>query len=171
MNGFAQQIPHLSAEKVYAALNSRVEGLSMEEVDERQAELGKNTLEIEDRWKLLRSLLKQFTNFFTILLIISSIICFIAHRINPGENMNILGWALLGVSLLNAFFSFIQEYRAEKAMAALKKFLPQQVKVRRAKNITTVTAQEIVPGDIIILSEGDKIPADARLVEAEGPAG
>lgn len=167
MNGSPTHLSHLPPESVYSYLHSRQEGLFKEEVSERQAHIGKNTLEIKDRWKLLRSLVKQFTNFFTILIIVSSIICFVAHRINPGESMNILGWALLGVSLLNAFFSFVQEYRAEKAMEALKKFLPQLVEVKRDASIDKIPAEEIVPGDIIMLSEGDKIPADARIVETD----
>jgi sodium/potassium-transporting ATPase subunit alpha len=167
MNRLPSQISQLQPERVYSYLHSRKEGLSQEEVHERQVQLGKNTLEMKDRWKLVHSLSKQFTNFFTILLIISAIICFVAQGINPGEGMNILGWALLGVSLLNALFSFIQEYRAEKAMEALKKFLPQLVEVKREGRIDKTPAEEIVPGDIILLSEGDKISADARIVEAD----
>jgi len=163
-----KQLSQLAPEKVYRYLNSSPDGLTGDEVVERLAHIGPNTFEVKDPWKTFRSFAKQFTNFFTILLIISALICFGAHRINPGESMNVLGWALLGVSLLNAFFSFIQEYRAEKAMEALKKFLPQQVEVVRDKKTAKILAEEIVPGDVIILSEGDKIPADARIVDSDG---
>lgn len=168
MNGQAKQIQNLLPDRVYALLHTRPEGLYGEEVKERLLHVGRNSFDIPDRWKTLRSFARQFTNFFTILLIVSATICFVAHRLNPGENMNFLGWALFVVALLNAFFSFIQEYRAERAMEALKKFLPQLVEVQRQGRIVNVPAEEIVPGDLLILAEGDKITADARIVEAEG---
>jgi sodium/potassium-transporting ATPase subunit alpha len=163
MNGI-REIQHLNPETVFSVLASRDEGLTESEVRERLLEVGKNTFEVRDRWKSFRSLIKQFTNFFTILLNISAAICFVAHAIQPGESMNVLGWALLGVSLLNAMFSFIQEYRAEKAMEALKKFLPPQVLVKREGKTADILAEDVVPGDVLIISEGDRIPADARLV-------
>ncbi len=163
MNGM-REIQHLEPEAVFSALASRDEGLTESEVRERLLEVGGNTFEIRDRWKSFRSLIKQFTNFFTILLNISAVICFVAHAIQPGESMNILGWALLGVSLLNAMFSFIQEYRAGKAMEALKKFLPPRVLVKRQGKNVEILAEDLVPGDLLIISEGDRIPADARIV-------
>jgi sodium/potassium-transporting ATPase subunit alpha len=168
MNDQARQIPQIPLDRIYAWLHTHEQGLGHEEVAERLAHVGKNSIELIDRTKNLRSLARQFTNFFTILLIISAIICFIAHRINPHENMLILGIALFSVALLNALFSFIQEYRAEKAMAALKKFLPQLVEVRRENRIQQVPAEQIVPGDILLLAEGNKICADARVTRSDG---
>jgi sodium/potassium-transporting ATPase subunit alpha len=162
-----REIQHLTIQEVFSVLAGRKEGLTEDEVHERLLEVGKNTFEVRDRLKWIRSLIKQLTNFFTILLNISAAICFVAHHIQPGESMNILGWALLGVSLLNAMFSFIQEYRAEKAMEALKKFLPPQVLVRRQGKNIKILAEDIVPGDLLIISEGDRIPADARLINSE----
>ena len=163
-----QQIQELSPQRVYYVLRSRPEGLTPTEVSERLLDVGKNSFEIIDRWKSVRSFAKQFTNFFTILLLVSAAICFVAHRLNPSESINILGWALTVVALLNAFFSFVQEYRAERAMEALKKFLPQQVEVERDGRLTKIPATDIVPGDVLLLAEGDKITADARIVEARG---
>lgn len=168
MSSQGKQIQNLTPDRVYTLLETNPEGLHGEEVKERLLNVGRNSFDIPDRWKMLRNFGKQFTNFFTILLIVSAIICFVAHRLNPGENMNFLGWALFIVALLNAFFSFIQEYRAERAMEALKKFLPQMVEVQRQGQVIKVSAEEIVPGDLLILAEGDKITADARVVEAEG---
>lgn len=162
------QIQQFPPEEVFAILHSRTGGLTKAEVAERLRHVGRNSFEIPDRWKFYRSFFRQFTNFFTILLLLSGVICFIAHHINPGEGMNILGWALAVVAVLNAFFSFIQEFRAERAMEALKKFLPQLVEVEREGGVQKVEVAEIVPGDLLLLSEGDKISADARIVEAEG---
>ncbi len=168
MNKGSLQIQQLAPERVYAVLNSRAQGLNTAEVEERLLQVGPNSLEMADPWKLVRNFSKQFTNFFTILLMVSAAICFVAHGLNPGESMNILGWALAVVALLNAFFSFIQEYRAERAMEALKKFLPQLVEVERDGQLSKIAAENIVPGDVLLLAEGDKIPADARIVVAEG---
>ncbi len=166
MNG-QEQIQHLSPERVFVALHSSEEGLSDAQAAERLKELGANSVEVRDPWRLVRSLLRQLTNFFTLLLFVSAAICFVAERLQPGENMAILGWALAGVALLNALFSFIQEYRAEKAMEALRNFLPPMVQVLRGGKACELLAEELVPGDLLILQEGDRIPADARLVEAE----
>ena len=76
-----------------------------------------------------------------------------------------LGIAIVGVIIVNAVFTFIQEYRAEKAVEALKKLLPFNVKVLRDGTDKEMPAREVVPGDIYMLSEGDKVPADARLIE------
>ena len=167
MNKSPAHIGQIPPALVYAYLHTRAEGLSTTEVTERLAHVGPNRFEIVDRWKLLRSLGRQFTNFFAILLFLSAIVCFIAQRINPGENMALLGWAVTGVALFNALFGFFQEYRAEKAMEALKQFLPHLVEVCRQNRIDQIAAADLVPGDVIILSEGGKIPADVRIVEAE----
>ena len=75
-----------------------------------------NVLRAPTAFSWPRSLLRQFTNFFTVLLNVSGGICLVAHALRPGEGMNVLGLALFGVAALNAIFSFVQEYRAEKAM-------------------------------------------------------
>ena len=162
-----EQIPNLSASQALLSLGSSPEGLAAAEAADRLREVGRNSVEIRDPWRLLRSLLRQFTNFFTLLLFTSSAICFVAEQLQPGQSMDVLGWALGGVALLNALFSFIQEYRAEKAMAALRQFLPQRVEVLRDGRTVLLLAEALVPGDLLLLKEGDRVPADARLVKAE----
>jgi sodium/potassium-transporting ATPase subunit alpha len=157
-------IASLPIGEVHAALRTRVGGLEPAEVRERLNELGPNLLRAPTAFSWPRSLLRQFTNFFTVLLNVSAILCFIAHAIRPGEGMNVLGFALFGVSALNAVFSFVQEYRAEKAMEALRAFLPPRVTVRRGGKELSVLAEELTPGDVLLVAEGDRIPADARIV-------
>ena len=159
------QIQNLEVADVYSALGSTEAGLDDAEVTARTATLGRNSIEVTDNLWWLRSLARQFTNFFTILLDISAAICFFAEYIQPGEGMALLGWALLGVSILNALFSFFQEYRAERAMEELRKYLPHRVSVRRGGQEREIDAADLVPGDVITVREGDRIPADARLVE------
>lgn len=162
-----RQIQNFEPDHIFRLLQTREDGLHAHEVEERLAEVGPNTLEVTKSYVWLKNLGRQFTNFFTILLDVSALICFVADYIQPGEGMNILGWALLGVSCLNAMFSFVQEYRAERAMEELQKFLPQRVLVRRDGHDVEVLAEQLVPGDILTLREGDKVPADARLVEIQ----
>jgi sodium/potassium-transporting ATPase subunit alpha len=162
----AGKIQNIAGADVFAYLDTRADGLTADEVLARLHEVGPNSLEAPKGLWWLRSLVRQFTNFFTILLIISAGICFVAHHIQPGESMDILGYALLGVSILNALFSFVQEFRAERAMDELKKFLPQRVLAVRDGEEREVAADELVPGDVIVLREGDRVPADARLVES-----
>lgn len=162
-----RQIQNLPAEDVYHALESAAEGLDLKEAAERLVEVGKNSVEVSDPWRVARSLGRQFTNFFTLLLFASAAICFVAEQLQPGQSMLVLGWALAGVALLNALFSFIQEYRAEKAMAALRQFLPPKVQVLRGGQTLVLLSEELVPGDVMLLKEGDRVPADARLVSVE----
>jgi sodium/potassium-transporting ATPase subunit alpha len=164
----AFQVHNLPPQQVFRMLGSTAAGLEYAEAADRLREIGRNSIRVADPYRLLRSMLRQFTNFFTLLLIASSVICFAAEHLQPGENMVVLGWALGGVALLNALFSFFQEYRAEKAMEALQHFLPQQVQVVRGANTISLPADELVPGDLMLLKEGDRVPADARLVEVKG---
>jgi len=79
-----------------------------------------------------------------------------------------LGAAILAVILINGVFSFLQEYRAERAISALRQLLPARVKVLRDGTLQTLAADFLVPGDLVLLEEGDNVPADCRLVEASG---
>jgi sodium/potassium-transporting ATPase subunit alpha len=81
-----RQIQQLDPQEVYRYLDSRADGLNAGEVEERLLEVGPNSVEVRDRLKTLRSLAKQFTNFFTILLLISAAICFVADHLQPGSH-------------------------------------------------------------------------------------
>jgi sodium/potassium-transporting ATPase subunit alpha len=161
------QIHEVDSERVFDLLRSRPSGLTQSEVAARRAEIGPNRLQSPPRWRWVRVLLKHVVNFFSILLDIAAVVCFVAEAIQPGEGMRVLGWALLGVSVLNALFAFAQEMRAERAMDELRRFLPQRVRVRREGIECTVSAEDLVPGDVVLLEEGDRVAADARLVEAD----
>jgi sodium/potassium-transporting ATPase subunit alpha len=134
------------------------------EVCERLTIFGPNVLRSQSRSRHLRSLARHGANFFSILLYVSAAVCFLAESLEPGQSMSVLGVALLGVAIVNALFAWGQEARAERAMQALRKFLPQFVRVRRGGRESQVLAESLVPGDVILVGEGDRIPADARLV-------
>ncbi len=162
-----RQIQNLPVAEVYHALASDAGGLTPAEAADRLREVGRNSVEVSDPWRLLRSLMRQFTNFFTLLLFASAGICFVAEALQAGQSMLVLGWALSGVALLNALFSFVQEYRAERAMEALRQFLPPMVQVVRGGQTQSLLSEELVPGDVLLLQEGDRVPADTRLVSVE----
>ncbi|NJD57452.1 MAG: cation-transporting P-type ATPase [Nitrospirae bacterium] len=160
------KINSLSREDALRSLASSEHGLSGAEAARRLSENGPNEIRETRRTPLGMKFLKQFTHFLALLLWCGAGLSFLSDCINPGGNMSTLGFAIIGVIVINAVFTFIQEYRAEKALETLKKLLPFYVQVVRGGKDKKVHAYEIVPGDMIRLSEGDRIPADARLIES-----
>src|SRR5579862_987838 len=160
------KIQSLSAEEALASLHSVPEGLSSPEAERRLREFGPNRVERVEGTPLSLRLLKGLTDFFALILWIAAALAFVAEWQDPGGGMATLGLAILGVIVINALFSFWQEHRAEQAMAALQKLLPHVVKVLRDGKVTQAPTETLVPGDVILLDDGDDIPADCRLVEA-----
>ncbi|MFN8474016.1 MAG: cation-transporting P-type ATPase [Anaerolineae bacterium] len=143
---------------VYESLKTSDEGLSQAEAETRLEQVGRNMIrEVKGRPLYLR-FLGHFTHLMAILLWIGGALAFIGQ-------MPQLGWAIWAVVVINAIFSFAQEYKAERATAALKQLLPAYARVIRDGQEQRIAAEELVPGDVILLSEGDHISADARLVQ------
>jgi calcium-translocating P-type ATPase len=151
-----------------ASLHTTAAGLTATEARRRLGEFGPNHVEEVGREHLLLRLAREFTHFFAIILWLGAALAFLAEAFDPGQGMARLGVAIVGVILVNGVFSFWQEYRAERAVAALRRLLPQQVKALRAGEIVQRLAADLVPGDIVLLEEGDCVPADCRLVESFG---
>lgn len=105
--------------------------------------------------------IRQFTHFFALLLWLATALAFIGDWKAPGEGMATLGFAIIGAILINGLFSLWQEYRAERAIAALQKLLPLQIKVMREGEMRLADASDIVPGDVILPQEGDNVPPTA----------
>jgi sodium/potassium-transporting ATPase subunit alpha len=162
------KIQSIPAEEVLKHLVVPEDGLHPKAAERRLSEFGPNEIKEVKKKSLLKKLTEQFTHFLAILLWVAASFCFLSEYLNPGEGMLMLGLAIIGVIVINAIFTFIQEHRAEKALAALKKMLPSYVKVLREGKEKEVPSADIVPGDIIFISEGDKVPADARLIQASG---
>ena len=162
------RIHSLSAEQALASLNSSAAGLDASEAARRLAEYGANHLEEVERQHLLLRFAQEFTHFFAIILWIGALLAFVAEHFDPGQGMARLGVAIVGVVIINGIFSFWQEYKAERAVEALRQLLPQKVKALRAGEIVGLLASELVPGDIVLLEEGDFVPADCRLTEVFG---
>jgi sodium/potassium-transporting ATPase subunit alpha len=159
------KINRLPKQEVLRSLVTSEKGLSVEEAKKRFLEFGPNEIRETRKTPLALRFLRQFTHFLAILLWIGSGLAFLSEYLHPGEGMFALGLAILGVIVINALFTFVQEYRAEKSFEALKQLLPFQVKVMREGKEKEIYAREVVPGDLILLSEGDRVPADARIIE------
>jgi len=150
----------LDIEQTLAELKTDLKnGLSIVEVKKRQQEYGPNQLierGIKNPWRIL---LDQFTEIMVVILIIAAVISVLMHETTDAI-------VILVIVVLNAALGFSQEYRAEKAMAALKRLSAPRVKVRREGHLQEISASELVPGDVIQLDAGDAVSADCRLVEA-----
>lgn len=162
------KIHQLTEDQAYASLRSGANGLSEKEALRRLQEYGPNRVEEIGKKRFLPSFIKEFTHFFALILWLAALLAFIADWHKSGEGMATLGYAVVGVIIINGIFSFWQEYRAQKAVAALRNLLPRQTKVMRDGNIRQIAADELVPGDIILLTDGDIVPADCRLLIAFG---
>ena len=151
-------LQRLPEAEVYRTLETNSGGISREEAERRLRMYGRNTIEEKKGKPLIVRFASNFTHLMAILLWVGAIVSFVAQ-------MPQLGVAIILVNLINGFFSFFQEFRAEKATDALKKLLPAYARAVRNGEETRVLAEELVPGDVLMLTEGDRISADCRLIE------
>ena len=148
----------LSVAEVYAALGTRRDGLTKADAAGKLRLYGPNAIREFKGKPLYVKFLSNFTHLMAILLWAGGIVGIVAK-------MPQLAIAIWMVNIINGAFSFWQEFRAEQATEALRKMLPHFVRVLRDGEESRVPAEEIVPGDVMLLSEGDRISADGRLVE------
>src|SRR3972149_2461348 len=149
----------LDAEKVLHRLRSDPHsGLTQEEVGKRRAEYGPNELRKEEKASRLSLFLSQFKNLLILILLAAT-----ALSLLVGEWVDAL--MIAAIVLLSAILGFIQEYKAEQALEALKKMLSPTITVLRDGKEEEIPSRDLVPGDMLLLEAGDKIPADARLIE------
>lgn len=152
-------IASLPSEQVYGALDSAPRGLSADEAQRRLRRYGANRIQEAPRTPLILRFLANLYQPFALLLWVSAGLAFISGSSE-------LGWAIIVVIFLNAGFSFWQEYQAERAVEALIRLFPVRARVLREGEPREVLAEELVPGDILLLEAGDRISADARVIEA-----
>ncbi|MBU0663079.1 MAG: cation-transporting P-type ATPase [Proteobacteria bacterium] len=160
------QLFALEKKALLRQLKSSENGLSSALVARRLREFGPNVLERAAEKNYLLAYCGQYTQFFAILLEVAALLSFIADAYLPGQGSDILGYAILGAVIINATFTFWQEYRVDKAMEALLKLIPTLVSVKRNGEVVQTQAEELVPGDIMLLEEGDKVAADGILLAA-----
>jgi sodium/potassium-transporting ATPase subunit alpha len=158
----------LPAAEALRSLGSSEQGLSSVQAAHRLQQYGPNRLAEVGAEPAWRRLLREFTHFFAIILWIAAGLALFAETRSPGEGMWQLGIAILAVILVNGLFSFWQEHRAGRAIDSLRQLLPQQVKVLRDGQLAVLASEALVPGDVVLLEAGDNVPADCRLIAANG---
>ena len=150
----------LSAEECLARFVTSRNGLNLAEANARLARFGRNTLPRARRAPWWIALGSNFVHLFAILLWIAALLATLA-------GMPELTLAIVLVVIVNGLFSYWQQYRAQQAVEALESLLPRRVSVRRGGTDLAIDAKEVALGEILILSEGTSIPADARVIVAE----
>ncbi len=151
----------LSSQEVLQKLNSNSgQGLSNEEVKIREKEFGKNKLPEEKSLSKLKIYLEQFKSPLIYILIFAGIITLFLREFTDSI-------VIFAAVIINSTVGFIQENKASKSLRELKKAVIQEAEVLRGGNLKIINSEEVVPGDIIILNPGDKIPADARIIQSQ----
>ncbi|MCX9012260.1 MAG: HAD-IC family P-type ATPase [Candidatus Methanoperedens sp.] len=146
-------------EKVFEALKSGRQGLSSADAKNRLPAYGPNELPKKKRISPAGIFLSQFKNYLVLILIGAAVIsAFIGEMTNA--------YVILVIILFISVLGFVQEYKAERAMEALKKMVSPEARVLRDGAVRKIPVRKLVPGDIILIEAGDRVPADARLVEA-----
>ena len=144
-------------DQVYQVLQTSPQGLNSQEVKKRQATYGPNQLKESKKEPIWLTFFRHFTSLMALLLWVGGCIAVISHSLE-------LGIAIWLVNIINGLFSFIQEYRASQATEALNKLLPSYTRVLRDGKEDKILAQNLVPGDLVFIEEGDRISADGRLI-------
>jgi Ca2+-transporting ATPase len=149
----------LSTEAIYELLGSGPTGLSSMKAEEKMLETGPNQLEEARKKTALGILLSQFTDVMILILLAAALISAMI-----GEATDTV--VIIVIVVLNAVIGFFQEYRAEKAMQALKQMSTTQAKTLRNGTVISLPATELVPGDMVLLEAGNAVPADIRIIES-----
>ena len=163
---FMPNIQQLSTQAAIASVQSNPDGLTSTEAQRRLSEHGPNVVQELPREPLWLRFFKELVQFFSLILWAAAGLAFLAEWSTPGQGMAKIGYAIVAVILASGVFSFWQEYRVERTLTALRKLLPQQVKTLRDGAVTQIPAEQLVPGDTVVLEQGDNTPADCRLLEA-----
>ncbi|WP_321429560.1 cation-transporting P-type ATPase [uncultured Methanolobus sp.] len=146
------------SEGLFAEMESSPDGLSEQEAQERLASYGKNELTEHEKTTALKVFAGQFVNLIVWVLMAAGVISLVI-----GETIDF--WVIMFTIAVVIILGFIQEYRAEKAMEALKSIVQPETTVIRDKRLRKILTVNVVPGDILVLETGDKVPADALIFE------
>ena len=150
--------PQERIESLLARLGTRAEGLSSREAERRLAQFGRNEITRTEKRSWFGEFARQLVHPLALLL-------WVAAGLSLASGNQTLAIAIVAVILLNAVLAYAQELQAERATEALKQLLPPQARVRRDGTESAVDASLLVPGDVVLLAEGDRLSADARLID------
>lgn len=144
-------------------------GLSQVEVENRRLKYGFNELRVAPKVPLWKKFLLQFTDLMVVILIGAAVVSIIVALAQNSVEELIDAYVILGIVVLNACIGFVQEFKTEKALEALQKMMSPKARVFRDGEERMIDAKELVPGDVLVLAEGDKVSADALVLEAHEP--
>ncbi|UVE49116.1 cation-transporting P-type ATPase [Haloferax larsenii] len=167
LDGEATDVPWhaLEPDAALSRLDSSADGLDSDEAERRLERYGPNKLVEDESVSPLSLLVSQFTGPLILLLFVAAGLS-LAVGLLPGREPEYTDAALIFLIVFgNGIFGFIQDYRAEKALEALKELTLPSATVRRGGSLREVSAEDIVPGDVLILDAGDAVPADARILD------
>ncbi len=152
----------------FAALDTSRRGLDTTEAERRRASTGPNVLPAAARRSILREIAAQFANMFVVVLVVAAGLTFLTYRLTTPRDVATLELAvgILCVVALNALIGFVQEHAAERTAEALQSMVAHSTRVLRAGREVEIPAEDLVPGDVIVLDAGDAVPADCRVIEA-----
>ena len=151
----------LPVKEVFGKLDSNEKGLNIDQVLNLSKKYGENKLKKSRHFDAIKVIIEQFKSFLIIILILAAFLSFFMKS-------QVDAFVILAIIFLNAGIGFFQEYKADKAIESLKKLMVPKSRVFRNNKIIEINSEKIVPGDILILKEGDKIMADARIIESNG---
>ncbi len=154
-----QKLYNLDTEAALELLKSHRDGLSKSEVNHRLEEYGENVLSVKKK-SLFKRIIEPFADLFVAVLMVAVVISLATHEVFDAI-------VIIFVLVLNAFIYYAQQYSSDKVIKTLRAQDVVRVHVRRAGEIIEIDSEKIVPGDIVFLTEGVKVPADGRLVDAE----
>ena len=156
-----QEVNHFHTKDIktlFEEFHTSEKGLTKEESTKRLTQYGRNEISKEKKTPPILVFLKQLNSPLIYILVVAMVISFVFDHL-------VDAYVILGIILINATVGFVQERKAEKAIDALKKLIVSYAKVYRNNEVIKVPSSQLVPGDVVLLEEGDKIPADARLME------
>jgi len=156
-------------EEVLQSLNTSQEGLSSEEAERRLREYGPNMLQEKERIGPFQIFLRQFQDVF-VLMLLAAIVISLLSVFMKGAEATLEDYAdsitIAVIVILNATVGFVQEYRSERAMEALREYAAPRARVLRDGKEKIIPAEQVVPGDVLLLESGDRIAADGRIIES-----
>jgi magnesium-transporting ATPase (P-type) len=155
-----------SMDQLCSEIGTTPAGLTTSEAKNKLLTYGPNILPEAQKLSLSRKAAMQLRNLFNVLLIYAAALSFITGWIMTDFGSYAMGLIIILVVIISILFSLFQEYRAEQAIEALHKLVPKDIKVRRDGRVVQLPTSQLVPGDVIEMEEGDKVPADARVCVA-----
>ena len=157
---------NLEIENAFDQLDSRPDGLTDLEASERLKQWGSNLLESRKTTSWIKLLLKQFANYFILVLLFAAGLAFAVSYLPGQGDRKLTAYFILGILLISVLLGFFEEYRSQKELEAVSRLLMFHTNVLRSGVRREIDAVQVVPGDMLVLSQGQKVPADARLIEA-----